>query len=96
MYLRKVTDKRIGRTYLSIAHNHKDENGVTRVRTIKSLGNLEELQKQYDDPIAHCALPDLPDNKKAKKDESKKSNQASLRDASKALGASQLMPECGL
>ena len=53
MYLRKVTDKRIGRTYLSIAHNHKDINGVTNVKTIKSLGNLEELQKQYDDPIAH-------------------------------------------
>jgi len=53
VYLRKVTDKRIGRTYLSIAHNHKDINGVTNVKTIKSLGNLEELQKQYDDPIAH-------------------------------------------
>jgi transposase len=53
VYLRQATDKRVGRTYLSIAHNYRDETGKSRIKTVKPLGTLEELQKEYDDPIAH-------------------------------------------
>jgi hypothetical protein len=43
-----------GRTYLSIAHGYRDkETKKVRTKTIKSLGYLDELEKQYPDPIAH-------------------------------------------
>ena len=53
MYLRKTFDKRLGRTYLSIAHGYRDASGKIKVETIKSLGSIEELQKKYEDPVAH-------------------------------------------
>lgn len=57
MYLRKVTNKKTGRTYLSIAHNYRDKNTKsTRAVIIKSLGYLDELEKQYDDPIGFFTL----------------------------------------
>lgn len=52
MYLKK-SKRSSGRIYLSIADGYRDkERGHTRTVTIKSLGYLDELQKQYDDPIA--------------------------------------------
>jgi transposase len=42
-----------GRTYLSIAHGYRDENGKVKTKTIKSLGYLDVLQKEFPDPIAH-------------------------------------------
>nr|WP_231968776.1 hypothetical protein [Thermoanaerobacterium sp. RBIITD] len=52
MYLKKSKHSS-GRIYLSIADGYRDkERGHTRTVTIKSLGYLDELQKQYDDPIA--------------------------------------------
>jgi len=53
LYLRKTFDKRLGRTYLSIAHGYRGADGKVKVKTIESLGSLEELQKKYNDPIAH-------------------------------------------
>ena len=54
MYLKKSTNKKTGRTQLSIAHGYWDkERGHSRTRIIKNLGFLDELQKDYDDPIAH-------------------------------------------
>lgn len=54
MFLRKMKNKKTGRTYLSIVHNYRDkETKKTKSKTIKSLGYLDELEKQYDDPIAH-------------------------------------------
>ena len=54
MYLRKSTSKKTGRTYLYISEGHYDKSrGYTRTIDIKSLGYLDVLQKQYDDPIAH-------------------------------------------
>lgn len=55
MYLRKTHDKRLGRTYLTIAHGYR-ESGKVKVKTIKTLGCLEDLQKQFDDPIAHFTV----------------------------------------
>ena len=53
MYLKK-SKRSSGRVYLSIADGYFDkERGHTRTATIKSLGYLDELEKIYDDPIAH-------------------------------------------
>ena len=53
MYLKK-SKRSSGRIYLSIADGYRDKKrGHSRTITIKSLGYLDELQKQYDDPIAH-------------------------------------------
>lgn len=53
MYLRKAYNKKTGRTYLSIVHNYRDKTSkTTRGVVIKSLGYLDELEKEYDDPIA--------------------------------------------
>jgi hypothetical protein len=43
-----------GRTYLSIVHGFRDSiSRKVRTKTIKSLGYLDELEKQYRDPVAH-------------------------------------------
>jgi len=52
MYLRKATNKKTGRTYLSIVHNYRDKNTKsTKAIIIRSIGYLDELEKEYDDPI---------------------------------------------
>jgi len=57
MYLRKATNKKTGRTYLSIVHNYRDKNTKsTRAVIIKSIGYLDELEKEYDDPIGFFTL----------------------------------------
>ena len=53
MYLKKSFIKKTGRTYLSIVHGYRDQDGKSRTKTIKSIGYLDELAKQYDDPIEH-------------------------------------------
>jgi transposase len=54
MYLKKTYRKESGRTYLVIAQKYRDpKTKVSTDRTIKSLGYLDELEKEYDDPIAH-------------------------------------------
>jgi transposase len=53
MYLKKSTSKTTGRTYLSIAHGYRNENGKPTSKTITKIGYLDELEKEYDDPIAH-------------------------------------------
>jgi len=52
MFLRR-SGRKDGRTYLQIVHGYRDPQGKSRVKVIKSLGYLDELSKQYDDPIAH-------------------------------------------
>lgn len=54
MYLKKSKNNKTGRTYLYIADGYHDkEKGYTKTITVKSLGYLDVLEKQYDDPIAH-------------------------------------------
>lgn len=54
MYLRKAYNKKTRRTYLSIVHNYRDKTTkTTRSVIIKSLGYLDELEKDYEDPIAY-------------------------------------------
>jgi len=50
----KVSRRKNGRTYLSIVKNYRDKDtGTSKTATVKSLGYLDELEKEYDDPIAH-------------------------------------------
>lgn len=54
MFLKKSTNKKTGRTYLSIVNTYHDsKKKQTRTSTIKSLGYLDVLQKEYDDPVAY-------------------------------------------
>lgn len=54
MYLKKSKNKKTGRTYLYIADGYHDkEKGYTKTVTIQSLGYLDVLEKEFDDPIAH-------------------------------------------
>lgn len=52
MFVRKQKRKD-GRIYLSIVHGYRDENGKSKTKHIRSLGFLDELERLYDDPIAH-------------------------------------------
>lgn len=54
MYLKKSYRKATGRTYLVLAQKYRDPiTNVATDRTVESLGYLDELEKTYDDPIAH-------------------------------------------
>lgn len=52
MYLKK-TPTRYGRISLSIVKGFRDENGRNRQRTVETIGFLDDLEKEYADPIAH-------------------------------------------
>ena len=57
MYLKKVTNKKTGRTYLSIVQSYWDKNKKqANAVTVKSLGYLDELEKEYDDPITFFTI----------------------------------------
>jgi len=54
VYLKKSYNKVTGRTYLSIAQKYRHPvKKVATDRNVKSLGYLDELEKVYDDPVAH-------------------------------------------
>lgn len=53
MFLRKNFSKKTGRTYLQIVHGYRDKEGKSKSKVIKSIGYLDELEKEYDDPIAY-------------------------------------------
>ena len=48
-----MNNKKTGKTKLSIRRGYRDENGKVKNTTIKNLGDLEDLRKQFDDPIPH-------------------------------------------
>jgi hypothetical protein len=53
MYLKKSKSKKTGRMHLSIAHGYRNGKGTPTSKTILPLGFLDELEKEYEDPIAH-------------------------------------------
>ena len=54
MYLKQSTKKKSGRTHLSICRGYYDkDSGYARTVTVETLGYLDELKKEYDDPVAH-------------------------------------------
>ena len=53
MYLKKTPNSH-GRIRLSIVDTYYDKaKKCSRQKTVESIGWLDELEKQYDDPIAH-------------------------------------------
>ena len=52
MNLKIATSKRTGKTYLSIVQSYR-KNGKPTTKTIESLGCLDDLKKEYNDPIKH-------------------------------------------
>lgn len=53
MYLNIMKNKKTGKTSLSICRGFRDETGKVKHTTVKTLGLLEDLKEEYDDPIAH-------------------------------------------
>ena len=53
-YLKKTFYKKTGKTYLNMTEGYWDkERGHTRSKTLEKFGYLDELEKIYDDPVAH-------------------------------------------
>ena len=68
MYLKKTPNKK-GRIFLSIIDSYYDKKTKNaKHKTIESIGYLDELEKIYDDPIAHFQkrVEQLKEEKKAK------------------------------
>lgn len=54
MYVKKIFEKRTGRTFLTIVQGYREPGtGKVKQKTVKSLGYLDELEKEFEDPIAH-------------------------------------------
>lgn len=54
MYVKKIFEKRTGRTFLAIVEGYRDpKTKKVKQRTVKSLGYLDDLEKEFDDPVAH-------------------------------------------
>lgn len=51
MFLRKSLSN--GKIYLSFVQGYRDENGKVKQKTIEKIGYLEDLKKEYDDPIKY-------------------------------------------
>jgi len=80
MYLKKSKSKN-GKIYLSIVHGYWDvKSKQSRTKTIKKLGYLDELKRQYADPIDHFKQVTEEMNKQASTE--------------KALCKIQINPEC--
>ena len=52
MFLRQ-DKKKTGRTYLTIIESYRDKNGISRSKLVESIGYLDVLEKEMDDPIAY-------------------------------------------
>ena len=54
MYLKKILEKRTGRTFLTIVEGYRDpKTKKVKQKTVMSLGYLDELEKEHEDPISH-------------------------------------------
>ena len=54
MFVKRILEKKTGRTFLTIVHGYREPGtGKVKQKTIKSLGYLDELEKQFNDPINH-------------------------------------------
>ena len=54
MYVKQIFEKRTGRTFLTVVEGYREPGtGKVKQKTVMSIGYLDELEKEYDDPIAH-------------------------------------------
>ena len=51
MFLRKSLSN--GKIYLSFVQGYRDESGKVKQKTVQKIGYLDDLKKDYDDPITH-------------------------------------------
>ena len=72
MYV-SIASRTGGRKYLSIVHGYRDENGKVRKKTIRSLGYLDELEKEYEQAKASGAANFILAEKKTNIDALKRS-----------------------
>ena len=95
MYIRKNIGAK-GRTYLSMVYGYRDSAGKAKQKIVESLGYVDELEKLYDDPIAHFRevakqrAAEYNDNKKVEFEISKSSKLLSNVNYRKNLGYSVL------
>lgn len=66
MFVKKQKRKN-GRVYLSVVEGYRDEGGKPRTRHVRSLGYLDELERLYDDPVAHFRAEVAAENEAARK-----------------------------
>ena len=58
MYVKKIFEKRTGRTFLTIVEGYRDpKTKKVKQRTVKSLGYLDDLEKEFDDPLLILGSP---------------------------------------
>lgn len=62
----KQQKRKDGRVYLSVVEGYRDEAGKTKTRHVRSLGYLDELEKLYDDPVAHFKAEVTAENEAAR------------------------------
>lgn len=62
----KKQKRKDGRTYLSVVEGYRGEDGRTKTRHVRSLGYLDELEKAYDDPVAHFKAEVAAENEAAR------------------------------
>lgn len=54
VYLKKILEKRTGRTFLTIVEGYRDpKTKKVKQKSVMSLGYLDELEKEHEDPISH-------------------------------------------
>ena len=54
MYVKQIFEKRTGRTFLTIVEGYREPStGKVKQKTIMSIGYLDELEKEHDDPITY-------------------------------------------
>lgn len=51
VFLRKSISN--GKVYLSFVQGYRDKNGKVKQKTVEKIGYLDDLKKDYDDPISH-------------------------------------------
>jgi hypothetical protein len=72
MYLKKAYSQKTGRTFMSIVHKYRDPvTKIPREKLVKSLGYLDVLKAEYEDPVAHFSRVAKEMTEAAKKDDSK-------------------------
>ena len=53
LFLRQSYNKKTNRTYLSIVHGYRDIDGKSKSKVVRSIGYLDELKKEHEDPVAY-------------------------------------------
>ncbi|WP_353092569.1 IS1634 family transposase [Tissierella praeacuta] len=54
MYVKQIFEKRTGRTFLTIVEGYREPGtGKVKQRTVMSIGYLDELEKEHDDPVTY-------------------------------------------